>query len=153
MLEENNEVHRIISLFCLFDLYLQIEIIITYYEEKEKQDDINRLQIVKESLLEENEKIKRFKEALKEKLIIYQQRIQFLQVLSTICFFFLIELYSFDIKNTELWSALETQQLQNDIPNRQRSIDYFSSPSDSPTKDDSSHLLHGKNERYLKVIF
>ncbi len=86
MLEENNEVHRIISLFCLFDLYLQIEIIITYYEEKEKQDDINRLQMVKESLLEENEKIKRFKEALKEKLIIYQQRIQFLQVLSTICF-------------------------------------------------------------------
>lgn len=52
----------------------------TYYEEKEKQDNINELQTIKESLLEENEKIKKFKEALKDKLIIYQQRIQFLKV-------------------------------------------------------------------------
>ncbi len=60
-----------------------IEIIVTYYEKKEKHDNLNELQTVKESLLEENEKIKRFKEALKEKLIIYQQRIQFLKVSST----------------------------------------------------------------------
>jgi len=52
----------------------------TYYEEKEKQDNINELQTIKDSLLEENEKIKKFKEALKDKLIIYQQRIQFLKV-------------------------------------------------------------------------
>jgi hypothetical protein len=56
---------------------------VTYYEKKEKHDNLNELQTVKESLLEENEKIKRFKEALKEKLIIYQQRIQFLKVSST----------------------------------------------------------------------
>lgn len=55
-------------------------IIMTYYEEKEKQDNINELQIIKETLLDENEKIKKFKEALKDKLIIYQQRIQFLKV-------------------------------------------------------------------------
>jgi len=53
----------------------------TYYNAKEKQDNINELQIVKQSLLEENEKIKKFKEALKDKLLIYQQRIQFLKVL------------------------------------------------------------------------
>jgi len=58
-----------------------IEIIMTYYNAKEKQDNINELQIVKQSLLEENEKIKKFKEALKDKLLIYQQRIQFLKVL------------------------------------------------------------------------
>jgi len=52
----------------------------TYYEEKGKQDNMNELETVKESLLEENEKIKKFKEALKDKLIIYQQRIQFLKV-------------------------------------------------------------------------
>jgi hypothetical protein len=52
----------------------------TYYEEKAKQDNIDELQTVKESLLEENDKIKKFKEALKDKLIIYQQRIQFLKV-------------------------------------------------------------------------
>jgi hypothetical protein len=57
-----------------------IEIIMTYYEEKGKQDNMNEFEIVKESLLEENEKIKKFKEALKDKLIIYQQRIQFLKV-------------------------------------------------------------------------
>ena len=58
-----------------------IEIIMTYYNAKEKQDNINELQIVKQSLLEENEKIKKFKEALKDKLLIYQQRIQSLKVL------------------------------------------------------------------------
>jgi len=79
MLEENNEVHSIFHFSFSLDLY-SIEIIITYYEEKEKQDNINELQIIKDSLLEENEKIKRFKEALKDKLIIYQQRIQFLKV-------------------------------------------------------------------------
>ena len=58
-----------------------IEIIMTYYNAKEKQDNINELQIVKQSLLEENEKIKKFKVALKDKLLIYKQRIQFLKVL------------------------------------------------------------------------
>jgi len=62
------------------NILLIIEIIMTYYEEKEKQDNINELQTIKDSLLEENEKIKKFKEALKDKLIIYQQRIQFLKV-------------------------------------------------------------------------
>ncbi len=52
----------------------------TYYEEKGKQDNIDELQTIKETLLEENEKIKKFKEALKDKLILYQQRIQFLKV-------------------------------------------------------------------------
>ncbi|CAF1584584.1 unnamed protein product, partial [Didymodactylos carnosus] len=57
----------------------QRKIIITYYEEKEKQDDQNQLQIVKESLLNENEKIKKFKDALRNKIQIYQQRIRFLK--------------------------------------------------------------------------
>lgn len=52
----------------------------TYYEEKSKQNDVIKLQNIKESLVEENEKIKKFKEALKDKLIIYQQRIEFLKV-------------------------------------------------------------------------
>ena len=53
----------------------------TYYDEKEKQNDIDKLQTIKQCLLEENEKIKRFKEALKEKLVIYQERIEFLKVI------------------------------------------------------------------------
>ena len=81
-----------------------------YYEEKEKQDNLDELQIVKESLLEENEKIKKFKEALKNKLIIYQRRIQFLKV-QTI-FDVLSQKTSFH-KDAEFWSALEIQQLQN----------------------------------------
>jgi hypothetical protein len=52
----------------------------TYYDEKEKENNLDELQTIKESLLEENEKIKKFKEALKDKLMIYQQRIQFLKV-------------------------------------------------------------------------
>lgn len=54
----------------------------TYYEEKEKRDKLGQLQMqaIKESLLDENNKIKKFKEALKSKLILYQQRIQFLKV-------------------------------------------------------------------------
>lgn len=52
----------------------------TYYEEKDKQDNIEQLQTVKDSLLEENEKIKKFKQALKEKLLVYHRRIQFLKV-------------------------------------------------------------------------
>jgi hypothetical protein len=57
-----------------------LEIIMTYYDEKEKENNLDELQTIKESLLEENEKIKKFKEALKDKLMIYQQRIQFLKV-------------------------------------------------------------------------
>ncbi|CAF3339663.1 unnamed protein product [Rotaria sp. Silwood1] len=72
----------------------QRKIIMTYYEAKEKENNIDELQIIKESLLEENEKIKKFKDALKDKLIIYQQRIQFL-------------------KDTEFWSRFEIQQLQS----------------------------------------
>lgn len=80
MLERSNEVHlHLILLITLFDLYI-IEIIMTYYEEKGKEDNIDQLQTVKESLLEENEKIKKFKQALKDKLVIYHQRIQFLKV-------------------------------------------------------------------------
>ena len=52
----------------------------TYYDEKEKQTDSDQLQLIKQTLFEENEKIKRFKEALKEKLLVYQERIQFLKV-------------------------------------------------------------------------
>ena len=54
----------------------------TYYEEKGKPEPADDLQTVKESLLEENEKIKKFKEALKEKCLVYQQRIQLLKACS-----------------------------------------------------------------------
>ncbi|CAF3902391.1 unnamed protein product [Rotaria sordida] len=93
----------------------------TYYEAKGKENNIDELQTIKESLLEENEKIKKFKEALKDKLIIYQQRIQFL-------------------KDTEFWSTFEIQQLQS---NTTESIENCTenSPKLSTTKD-SLHLLH-----------
>ncbi|CAF3353953.1 unnamed protein product [Rotaria sp. Silwood1] len=99
----------------------QRKIIMTYYEAKEKENNIDELQIIKESLLEENEKIKKFKDALKDKLIIYQQRIQFL-------------------KDTEFWSRFEIQQLQS---NTVESIENCTenSPELSTTKD-SLHLLH-----------
>ncbi|CAF1084943.1 unnamed protein product [Rotaria sordida] len=99
----------------------QRKIIMTYYEAKGKENNIDELQTIKESLLEENEKIKKFKEALKDKLIIYQQRIQFL-------------------KDTEFWSTFEIQQLQS---NTTESIENCTenSPKLSTTKD-SLHLLH-----------
>lgn len=82
MLEENNEVvsyyHIALSNTSI------LEIILTYYDEKDKQDNVDHLQIVKDSLLEENEKIKKFKQALKEKLALYQQRIRYLKVRSFI---------------------------------------------------------------------
>lgn len=79
MLERNNEVARL-GVILNVDLSL-VEIIMTYYNEKERpEQDSERLQSVKMSLLEENEKIKIFKEALKRKLLLYQQRIQFLKV-------------------------------------------------------------------------
>ena len=77
MLEENNEV--VSSLIALCNPYI-LEIILSYYNEKDKQDNIDHLQIVKDSLLEENEKIKKFKQALKEKLTLYHQRIRCLKV-------------------------------------------------------------------------
>ncbi|CAF4251745.1 unnamed protein product [Rotaria sp. Silwood2] len=93
----------------------------TYYEAKEKENNIDELQAIKESLLEENEKIKKFKEALKDKLIIYQQRIQFL-------------------KDSKFSSTFEIQQLQNNI-NETIENCTENSPELSTTKD-SLHLLH-----------
>ncbi|CAF0757489.1 unnamed protein product [Adineta steineri] len=103
----------------------QRKIIISYYKEKEKQDNIDELQTIKQSLLEENEKIKKFKEALKDKLLIYQQRIQFL-------------------KDAEFWSAFEIQQLQNNT-NELCQVNTENHPSlpDLPTANDSLDLLHG----------
>ncbi|CAF0803970.1 unnamed protein product [Adineta steineri] len=103
----------------------QRKIIISYYKEKEKQDNIDELQTIKQSLLEENEKIKRFKEALKDKLLVYQQRIQFL-------------------KDAEFWSAFEIQQLQNNT-NELCQVNTENHPSlpDLPAANDSLDLLHG----------
>ncbi|CAF3297524.1 unnamed protein product [Rotaria socialis] len=80
----------------------QRKIIMIYYEEKVKQNNIDELQTIKESLLNENEKIKKFKDALKDKLTIYQKRIQLLQ-------------------DTEFWSTYDIGQTQN---NTHGSIEY-----------------------------
>ncbi|UJR25319.1 hypothetical protein I4U23_006670 [Adineta vaga] len=108
----------------------QRKIIMTYYDEKEKQENFDRLQIIKESLLEENEKIKKFKEALKTKLILYQQRIQFL-------------------KDAEFWSTMFIEQLQNNSSQTNQICTEMyenqhlcSSSSDLPMINDSLHLLH-----------
>ncbi|CAF1573209.1 unnamed protein product [Adineta ricciae] len=96
----------------------QRKIIMTYYNEKERpEQDFERLQSVKASLLEENEKIKKFKEALKRKLLLYQQRIQFL-------------------KDAEFSSTKEIEQLKNNTPTICTDIS-----SDSPMIDDSLHHL------------
>lgn len=81
MLGRSNAViqFQLISSLLSFDR-IETEIIMTYYEEKEKQSNADQLQLIKQTLFEENEKIKRFKEALKEKLLVYQERIQFLKV-------------------------------------------------------------------------
>jgi hypothetical protein len=52
----------------------------TYYEAKDKHDNIEQLQSIKQSLLNENDKIKKFKEALKNKLMIYHERMELLKV-------------------------------------------------------------------------
>ncbi|CAF0931482.1 unnamed protein product [Adineta ricciae] len=94
----------------------QRKIIMTYYYEKERpEQDSERLQAVKASLLEENEKIKKFKEALKRKLLLYQQRIQFL-------------------KDVEFSSTKEIEQLMNNTPTICTDIS-----SDCPIVDDSLH--------------
>lgn len=120
MLAKNREVHSFhyvkhsIKWLILSFVYFP-EIIMTYYEEKEKQNHLDELQIIKDTLLEENEKIKKFKEALKDKLIIYQQRIQFLQVYNKLWihkfndFWVKISLN----KDTELWPLPEIQSIQS----------------------------------------
>ena len=93
-----------------------LEIIMTYYEEKGKPEPVDDLQTVKESLLEENEKIKKFKEALKEKCLVYQQRIQLLKVPS-LCRSSLYHLclcwISVHSKDAQTWS----RPLKNGTPN------------------------------------
>ena len=82
-LGRNNEVASLISERVRFTFVNVLEIILTYYEAKEKQENSEQLQIIKQALLDENDKIKKFKDALKERLIIYQERIHFLQVEKT----------------------------------------------------------------------
>ncbi|CAF3868884.1 unnamed protein product, partial [Rotaria magnacalcarata] len=108
----------------------QRKIIMIYYEEKVKQNNIDELQTIKESLLNENEKIKKFKDALKDKLIIYQKRIQLLQ-------------------NTEFWSTYGIGQTQN---NTHGSIEYCAEKSqNSCSTRQSLHSLHDREQMKYPV--
>lgn len=113
MLGRNNEVARSMVEWARLTFVDLLEIILTYYEAKEKQDDSEQLLIIKQTLLDENDKIKKFKEVLKEKLIVYQERIHFLQVERRICSNHEHTSLSFS-KDTDFWSALEVQQSYND---------------------------------------
>ena len=116
MLGRNNEVARSMIERDRLTFVDLLEIILTYYEAKEKQDNSEQLQIIKQTLLDENDKIKKFKEVLKEKLIVYQERIHFLQVERLICSHHESTSLSFS-KDTEFWSALDVQQSYNDTLN------------------------------------